>query len=176
METKDLPTIHILHKPRINLPVEAIRETVSLLPIEAGDVLFRMTNEPTYSRHLITNKDERSSTENKRENLPAFSQLEMYDYVRRSTADEERGFGGEKLFPDKSDGFVAFSTVATANSTGDGALADALRVFYGPDGKHKVFVSKTLKPNGKTAYDSDSGGPSSPQNTTEDPLVIEDLA
>lgn len=166
MKSRDLPQIDVLRKSKINLPVEAVRETVSLLPIEAGDVLFRMTNRSTYARHLITGM---SGREAKGENLPAFSQLEMYNYIKSCES-------GTKIFPDESKGFLAFATIATANSTGDGALADALQVFYGPTGKHKVFVSKTLKPNGKTAYDSDANNTAGRNVMHMEPIVVEDLA
>ena len=49
-----LPIIQITRKPRIHMPVEAIRELVSLVPINLGEHLFCLSNPTEFNLFIIS--------------------------------------------------------------------------------------------------------------------------
>jgi hypothetical protein len=179
MDIRVLPDLHITHKRRIYMPVEAIRELFSLVPIDVGECLFRLNVLPALFRLVVYNKHE-NFPKVQYKNLPAFSQLEMYQHLKKNYR--------VQLWPLKvRSGFSAMATVATANSMGKGALVDALEVFYigqprlrvNPD--YTVYVVRTLNMKGQTAY----GVPTSPIQSPKSanireielpPLKLEGLA
>lgn len=141
-----IPSVKIGRKPRIYMPVESLKELVSMVPIELGECLFRM-NSPAALLRLLVHKSSKMDAGDRldKENLPAFSQLEMFQYLKTTR--------GVYLWPEKpGKTYKAMATVATANSQGDGALADALDIYYGEDAKHTIFITKTTDLSGLTIY------------------------